>query len=113
MTGPYPESKNNTILITGTSLNKPPADMLAMHVPRLEIIGPVAIHDAACAVCRRNKAVYDLNRGVLGPCWFCQDAGWSLRSPSQEAHWWVVRFWLILANVLQLIVIICMLWVKE
>ncbi len=110
MTGPYPESKNNTILIYHKD---PHADLLPMHVPRVEVIGPVAFHDAACAVCRTHKAVYNLNEDVLGPCWMCQERGWSLRSPSQESHWWITRFWLILANLVQLIIIMALLWGME
>ena len=106
MTGPFPESKNNRAIVG----QHQSADMLPMHVPRVRIDGPVAFHDAACAVCQTNKAVYNLNEGVLGPCWRCQDAGWSLRSPEQEAHWWTVRFWLVLANLVQLVVIVALLW---
>lgn len=38
--------------------------------------GPWAMHDMACAVCHVNYAILNLNTGVFGPCWKCQDDGW-------------------------------------
>jgi hypothetical protein len=48
------------------------------RLPSLDIVGPVAFHDQACAVYPNRKAVYNLNRGVFEPCWEAQDNGWRL-----------------------------------
>ena len=35
-------------------------------------------HDYSCPVCRENYAVLNLNKGIMGPCWSCQEEGWEL-----------------------------------
>ena len=50
-----------------------------VHVPTVLSDGMVATHDQACAVCWKEKAVYDCNRAIFHPCWKCQKNGWSLR----------------------------------
>lgn len=47
--------------------------------PTIEVIGPMAIHDQACAACQDRKAVLDLSQGRFWPCWRCQSEGWELR----------------------------------
>ena len=48
--------------------------------------GPWAMHNMPCSVCQRNKAVLNLNTGILEPCWECQRAGWHLVRRSRS--WW-------------------------
>ena len=43
------------------------------------IAGPMATHNYLCAVCREHKAVFDLNTGILQPCWKCQKSYMVLR----------------------------------
>lgn len=68
-----------------------------VHDPRLAVIddyggAPVCTHNLACQTCHKNKAVYDLSRGVFLPCWTCQ----RLNRPSLLRR---VRNWLSRAGV--------------
>lgn len=51
-----------------------------MHLPKmeLEILGPAAIHNHPCCVCREKLSVLDLSRGVMEPCWSCQELGYQV-----------------------------------
>lgn len=46
---------------------------------KYSIAGPIANHNYLCAVCRENKAVLDLNTGILQPCWKCQRCHWVIK----------------------------------
>lgn len=50
------------------------------HKPTIEVHGPVAFHDQACAVYHNEpaSAVLDLSTGVFQPCWQAQQYGWRL-----------------------------------
>ena len=63
--------------------------------PDIQILGPVAIHNQACAVYHNEpaSAVLDLNTGVFQPCWQAQKYGWRL----VKADTWVKRLALRLA----------------
>lgn len=43
---------------------------------RVEVIGPMALHNHPCPVCRKQYSVLDLSCGVMTPCWECQKDGW-------------------------------------
>ena len=43
--------------------------------------GPWATHNFPCPVCRENKAILNLNEGVMEPCGRCSGFGWQL------VHW--------------------------
>ena len=36
-------------------------------------LGSAMNHNYLCAVCRNEKAVIDMNIGILQPCWKCQN----------------------------------------
>lgn len=58
------------------------------HVYR--ILGAGAIdHNVYCSVCHEESAVWDLNSGVLEPCWKCQRAGWETKR--REPRHWITR----------------------
>jgi hypothetical protein len=65
---------------------------MPIHKPTIEVFGPVATHDQACAVCGSRHAVLDLNDGHFHPCWACQDLGWRLSFKSWLPRWFVNRF---------------------
>jgi hypothetical protein len=39
---------------------------------KYQSLGPAMNHNYLCAICRQEKAVLELWRGVLQPCWGCQ-----------------------------------------
>lgn len=69
--------------VSDTGAEGPRKPIVQMHDS-----GLAATHDMACAVCRVEKAVLQLNRGYFGPCWKCQGVGWLLH----KRRWW--EFWL-------------------
>jgi hypothetical protein len=48
------------------------------HIPSVDVQGPVAFHDQACAVLHGEPAVYELGTGTFSPSWKAQRAGWFL-----------------------------------
>lgn len=63
--------------------------------PRIvPIAGGLAVaHNMLCPVCRKNKAVYSVNRDVFEPCWSCQREGWSTayKKPAFFRDGWLRR----------------------
>jgi hypothetical protein len=55
----------------------------------VENLGPAALHNMPCAVCREKPAVLDLSRGLMEPCWTCQERGWETRR--RRWKWWPWR----------------------
>lgn len=43
--------------------------------PTITFVGPMALHDMPCPICRLNKAVFRCNDGYFEPCWTCQRHG--------------------------------------
>jgi hypothetical protein len=69
--------------------DRPADDGVPLHDPVIVTDGgPWCEHDMACAICRRRKAVIDLESGIFQPCWGCQRAGWFLlrHSPKSGAR---------------------------
>ncbi len=55
-------------------------------------IGPLAIHNYLCPVCRETFAVLDCNKGVLHPCWKCRKNGWITLKPKTKFASFILRF---------------------
>lgn len=53
---------------------------------------PFVEHNMPCAVCKVNKAVYDLDSGYFHPCWKCQKCGIKLVF-TNDLPWW--KRWLL------------------
>jgi hypothetical protein len=67
---------------------------LSMHDPVVITDGgPWVIHDVACAVCRRRKAILDIGHGRFLPCGPCMGAGWELRRRRVRPVRWLGRIW--------------------
>jgi hypothetical protein len=49
-------------------------------------IGPLMEHNYLCAVCREEHAVIETWRGILQPCWGCQEKGYVLIK--KKKRWW-------------------------
>lgn len=64
--------------------------------PDIEIIGPAAIHNQACAVLHRfgNSAVLNMNTDVFEPSWRAQEQGFYLVFANTAFKRWLVRTFL-------------------
>lgn len=59
--------------------------------PTIEFVGPMALHNMPCSICREEFAVFFCNEGFFEPCWICQRKGWETwKKPKPN---FVSRFW--------------------
>jgi hypothetical protein len=55
----------------------PCKDPEELWTPTIEFVGPMALHNMPCAVCRKEFAVFETNYGYFSPCWRCKEKGWA------------------------------------
>lgn len=41
--------------------------------------GPWLKHNMPCPVCHNRPGVYDMNTGIIGPCWECHGKGYRIQ----------------------------------
>jgi len=65
-----------------------------MRKPNIEVHGPMAEHDQACAVLHRENqpAVYNLGTGVFQPSWKAQEKGYRLIKAVSPLQKFLLRF---------------------
>lgn len=52
---------------------------MSTRFPTIQVHGPAATHNQACAVLHQEEAaVLDLDSGVFEPSWIAQSRGWHL-----------------------------------
>ena len=62
--------------------------------PDIELHGPVASHNQACAVFHRSgeSAVFDINRDIFAPSWKAQEQGFHLVHAQTGFQRFLLRF---------------------
>lgn len=69
---------------------------MEVRKPEIEIIGPAAIHNQACAVLHRfgESAVLNMNMDAFEPSWRAQEQGFHLVFANTAFKRWLVRTFL-------------------
>lgn len=72
----------------GQGLQSYPSDMQVKDVNLyIHDSGMIVTHDYSCPVCREKHAVFAMHRGIMEPCWGCQDRGYKLIK-KDKLKWW-------------------------
>jgi hypothetical protein len=69
------------------------SDLDALAAIKVENHGLFALHNFPCPVCREKHAVLDLSRGVMEPCWTCQEDRYQLVRLPRWVPRWLARRW--------------------
>jgi len=64
------------------------------RIPKIEMYGPVAEHDQACAVLHDKgvKAVLNLSTGIFEPSWEARREGYYLVQAKTPLQKWILRY---------------------
>jgi hypothetical protein len=65
-----------------------------MKLAEIKVIelGPIAVHNMPCPVCREEHAVLDLSCGIMTPCRKCQKEGyWLVHAQPGSLFSWLIK----------------------